>query len=98
MTNKGEKEITKDYYYKTLDAFIDPLPRNKELWDIINKRRIVVDKTMEISDRSKAIKAAIEVSDSGDTILVTGMGHEQYRVVDGNKVAWNDATEIRKFL
>lgn len=57
-----------------------------------------LDKTMEISDRSKAIKAAIEVSDSGDTILVTGMGHEQYRVVDGNKVAWNDATEIRKFL
>ncbi len=54
-----------------------------------------LDKTIEIPDRREAIEAAIAVAKPGDMILVTGLGHEQYRVIDGVRVPWCD-TEVTK--
>lgn len=55
-------------------------------------------KTTEIADRREAIKKALSIAKAGDTILVTGLGHEQFRITDGERVPWNDATVIRELL
>lgn len=68
-------------------------------------RRMLIDgiadgkgesKTEEISDRREAIKKALSVARKGDTILVTGMGHEQFRIVNGERLPWNDGDVIRE--
>lgn len=55
-------------------------------------------KTMEIADRKEAIKKALSVATKGDTVLITGMGHEMYRIVNGNRIPWNDAEAVREIL
>lgn len=55
-------------------------------------------KTMEIADRKEAIKKALSVATKGDTVLITGMGHEMYRIVNGKQVPWNDAQVVRDLL
>lgn len=57
-----------------------------------------LDKTIEIPDRREAIEAAITVAKPGDMILITGLGHEQYRVIDGVKVAWRDTEVVTEIL
>ena len=49
----------------------------------------------EIPDRRKAIEKAIHIASKGDTVLITGLGHEVFRIIDGKKVPWND-TEIAR--
>lgn len=55
-------------------------------------------KTMEIADRKEAIKKALSVATKGDTVLITGMGHEMYRIVNGKQVPWNDAEVVKQLL
>ena len=55
-------------------------------------------KTTEIPDRREAIKKALSVATKGDTVLITGMGHESYRIVNGKQIPWNDAEVVRKIL
>ena len=35
---------------------------------------------------------------SGDTVLITGMGHEMFRIVNGKRIPWNDADVVRELL
>lgn len=55
-------------------------------------------KTIEIADRREAIKRALSVATKGDTVLITGMGHEMYRIVNGKRIPWNDAEAVREIL
>lgn len=55
-------------------------------------------KTIEIADRREAIEKALESAQPGGMILVTGMGHEQYRIVDGKRIPWNDTEVIKEIL
>jgi len=55
-------------------------------------------KTEEIADRREAIAKAIAIARKDDTILVTGMGHEQFRIVNGERLPWNDGDVIRELL
>ncbi len=55
-------------------------------------------KTTEIPDRRAAIEKALSIAKKNDTILITGMGHEQFRIVDGKKLPWNDAKVVREIL
>lgn len=52
----------------------------------------------EIPDRYEAIVKALSIAMKGDTILITGMGHEQYRIVNGEKLPWNDGNVVREIL
>jgi UDP-N-acetylmuramoyl-L-alanyl-D-glutamate--2,6-diaminopimelate ligase len=52
----------------------------------------------EIPDRYEAIAKALSIAMKGDTILITGMGHEQYRIVNGEKLPWNDGNVVREIL
>lgn len=53
-------------------------------------------KTEEIPDRREAIKKALSAARKGDTVLVTGMGHEQFRIINGERLPWNDGDVIRE--
>lgn len=53
-------------------------------------------KTTEVPDRKEAIKKALDVAVKGDIILITGMGHEQFRIVKGEKLPWNDSDVVRE--
>lgn len=55
-------------------------------------------KLTEIADRRAAIEKALSIAKKDDTILITGMGHEQFRIVNGEKLPWNDGDIVRKIL
>lgn len=55
-------------------------------------------KTTEIADRREAIKKALSIARKGDTVLITGMGHEVFRIVKGEKIPWNDGEVVRELV
>lgn len=55
-------------------------------------------KLTEIADRREAIEKALSIATKDDTVLITGMGHEQFRIVNGEKLPWNDAQVVRELL
>ena len=50
----------------------------------------------EIPDRKEAIRKALQIAGKGDIVLITGLGHEVYRVIDGEKTPWNDTQLVRE--
>lgn len=56
------------------------------------------DKTTIIGDRLKAIKAAFAAAKPGDTVLLTGIGHETTRNMGGKEEAWNEIAIAQKLL
>lgn len=55
-------------------------------------------KTTEIADRRQAIEKALSLAKRGDTLLITGMGHEQFRIINGKKEPWNDGDVVREII
>lgn len=55
-------------------------------------------KTQVIDDRREAIKQAFAEAKRGDIILLTGIGHENYRNMGGKKVAWDEREVARELL
>lgn len=55
-------------------------------------------KTTEIADRREAIERALGSAGKGDIVLITGMGHEQYRIVNGERLPWNDTEVVREIV
>ncbi len=56
------------------------------------------DKTTIVEDRLKAIKAALAAAKAGDTVLLTGIGHETTRNMGGKEVPWNEIEIAQKLL
>lgn len=53
----------------------------------------------EIVDRREAIRKAVDLARSGDTVIITGKGREPYiRVAKGKKLAWSDWSATREVL
>jgi UDP-N-acetylmuramoyl-L-alanyl-D-glutamate--2,6-diaminopimelate ligase len=55
-------------------------------------------KTLELADRRDAIEKALSVAKKGDIVLITGMGHEMFRIVNGARIPWNDSEVVREIL
>jgi UDP-N-acetylmuramoyl-L-alanyl-D-glutamate--2,6-diaminopimelate ligase len=55
-------------------------------------------KLTEIADRHDAIEKALSIAKKGDTVLITGMGHEQFRIVGGERLPWNDGDVVREIV
>lgn len=47
-------------------------------------------KTHVITDRKEAIAQALREAGPGDTVLLTGIGHQHYRNMGGQKQPWNE--------
>jgi UDP-N-acetylmuramoyl-L-alanyl-D-glutamate--2,6-diaminopimelate ligase len=56
------------------------------------------NKTLRISDRRDAIKAAVMFANPGDVILVAGKGHETYQEIKGVRHHFDDREELSKAL
>jgi UDP-N-acetylmuramyl-tripeptide synthetase len=50
------------------------------------------------AERKRAIQLGISVSQTGDTVLIAGKGHETYQILGTSTVAFDDRQEARKTL
>jgi UDP-N-acetylmuramoyl-L-alanyl-D-glutamate--2,6-diaminopimelate ligase len=55
-------------------------------------------KTSVIPDRLDAIRTAFKDAKPGDTILLAGMGHQDYRAMGGKKVSWDEREVARRVI
>lgn len=55
-------------------------------------------KTTEIADRREAMTAAFQEAKTGDTVLLTGLGHELTRNMGGTAIPWSDSDVARELL
>lgn len=76
----------------------DPSAIRSDIYQGIEAVRGGSTKTTEIADRREAISKALSIAKPGDTILITGMGHEVFRIVKGEKIPWNDSDVVREIL
>lgn len=51
-----------------------------------------------VVDRGQAIRRAIEIADKGDMIMILGKGNEDWHLVKGEYIEFNDIREARKAL
>lgn len=56
------------------------------------------EKVTEIADRYLAISQAIKKAERGDVILVAGLGHQDYRMMNDGKLAWDEVSVIKDIL
>lgn len=102
--DKGKRPIMGEIAARLADRIIltDEESYNEDPTEI---RRMVMEgiaeangeaKTEEIADRRDAIEKAMKIARKDDTILVTGMGHERFRIVNGERLPWNDADVVRE--
>ncbi|PIZ01085.1 UDP-N-acetylmuramoyl-L-alanyl-D-glutamate--2,6-diaminopimelate ligase, partial [bacterium (Candidatus Howlettbacteria) CG_4_10_14_0_8_um_filter_40_9] len=50
----------------------------------------------KIYDRKKAIEEAIKNAKAGDTVVVSGIGHQKFRMIKGKQEPWNERDIIEK--
>jgi UDP-N-acetylmuramoyl-L-alanyl-D-glutamate--2,6-diaminopimelate ligase len=55
-------------------------------------------KTQTIPDRMEAIRQAFKDAKPGDTVLLAGIGHQDYRAMGGEKLPWDEREVARKLL
>ena len=55
-------------------------------------------KTLSIVDRKQAIKAACQLANRGDIILIAGKGHETYQEVNGERSDFDDFKIVAELL
>ena len=55
-------------------------------------------KTLSITDRREAIKAAAAMAEAGDIILVAGKGHETYQEIKGERFDFDDMKTLTEML
>ena len=55
-------------------------------------------KTIAITDRKEAIKAAAQFAQAGDIILIAGKGHEKYQEIKDVKYAFDDKEVVREMF
>jgi len=56
------------------------------------------NRTMRITSRREAIRAAVQQAQAGDIILVAGKGHENYQEIKGERLHFSDAEELANAL
>jgi len=57
-----------------------------------------LEKCQEIAERYDAIKAAFTDAKAGDVVILTGIGHENYRNQGGKKIPWDERQVAKKIL
>ena len=90
-------DIASEHSTKVIFTSDNPRDENPEIiLDEMQKgvKPLHYKKTLRISDRKEAIKAAIASANKGDIILVAGKGHENYQEIKGVKHHFDDKETV----
>lgn len=83
--------------------FTSDNPRSEEPAEIIHQMEqgltlMYKKKSLSIEDRKEAIKAACQLAQRGDIILLAGKGHEKYQEIKGVKYPFDDMKILTETL
>lgn len=98
--DKGKRPIMGEIATRLADVVIvtDDNPRS-EVPEVIRAEIMAAAKgASEIGDRAQAIRAAVEMLQSGDTLIVAGKGHEEGQTVGAVTLPFSDHAEVKKAL
>lgn len=90
-------DIATEYSNKVIFTSDNPRDENPEsILDEMQKgvKPLHYKKTLRITDRKEALKAAIANANKGDIILVAGKGHENYQEIKGVKHHFDDKETV----
>ena len=75
-------------------------PRNENLKNINSDiiKGLKNKKYKIFSDRSIALREAINEINAGDVLVVLGKGREEFQEIEGNKIPYSDLEIIKSFL
>lgn len=83
--------------------FTSDNPRNENPETILDEMQkgvkpVHYKKTLRITDRHEAIKAAVAQAQKGDIILIAGKGHENYQEINGVKHHFDDKETVARLF
>ena len=98
--DKGKRPIMGEIATRLADVVIvtDDNPRSEVPAVIRSEIMAAAKGATEISDRAEAIKAAVDMLKSGDTLIVAGKGHEEGQTIGSVTLPFSDHDELRKAL
>jgi UDP-N-acetylmuramoyl-L-alanyl-D-glutamate--2,6-diaminopimelate ligase len=98
--DKGKRPIMGEIATRLADVVIvtDDNPRSEEPATIRSEIMAAAPGAEEIGDRAKAIRHAVGLLKSGDTLIVAGKGHEEGQTVGATTLPFSDHVEVRKAL
>ncbi|UOB18495.1 UDP-N-acetylmuramoyl-L-alanyl-D-glutamate--2,6-diaminopimelate ligase [Abyssalbus ytuae] len=87
----------------TKAIFTSDNPRTEDPQVIIDEMEKGVEpqnfkKTLSIVDRKQAIKAACQMANANDIILIAGKGHETYQEINGKRIDFDDMKTVKELL
>lgn len=98
--DKGKRPLMGEIAARLSDIVIvtDDNPRSETPATIRSEILAAAPGATEIADRAEAIRYAVGILGTGDTLIVAGKGHEQGQTVGTVTLPFSDHAEIRKAL
>lgn len=98
--DKGKRPIMGEIATRLADVVIvtDDNPRTEVPGQIRSEIMAAAKGATEIGDRATAIRTAVGMLGSGDTLIVAGKGHEEGQTIGAETFPFSDHAEVRKSL
>ncbi|NEI71249.1 UDP-N-acetylmuramoyl-L-alanyl-D-glutamate--2,6-diaminopimelate ligase [Rhizobium lusitanum] len=98
--DRGKRPIMGEIACRLADVVIvtDDNPRSEDPAAIRSEIMAAAACATEIGDRAEAIRNAVGLLKSGDTLIVAGKGHEEGQTIGGVTLPFSDHVELRKAL
>jgi UDP-N-acetylmuramoyl-L-alanyl-D-glutamate--2,6-diaminopimelate ligase len=98
--DKGKRPIMGEIATRLADVVVvtDDNPRSEVPEVIRSEIMAAAPGAIEIGDRANAIRHAVNMLVSGDTLIVAGKGHEEGQTVGATVLPFSDHVELRKAL
>ncbi|MCI8336716.1 MAG: UDP-N-acetylmuramoyl-L-alanyl-D-glutamate--2,6-diaminopimelate ligase [Peptococcaceae bacterium] len=88
--------------YSDFSIITSDNPRTENPYDILEQVEAGIkketDRYLVIESRGEAIAKAIHMAEAGDLIMIAGKGHENYQLVNGETLHFDDREEARNCL
>ncbi len=98
--DRGKRPIMGEIACRLADVVVvtDDNPRSEDPAAIRAEIMAAAVCAAEIGDRAEAIRKAVGLLKSGDTLIVAGKGHEEGQTIGGVTLPFSDHAELRKAL
>ncbi|CCM76980.1 UDP-N-acetylmuramoyl-L-alanyl-D-glutamate--2,6-diaminopimelate ligase [Rhizobium mesoamericanum] len=98
--DRGKRPIMGEIACRLADVVIvtDDNPRSEEPASIRSEIMAAAGCATEVGDRAEAIRTAVGMLTSGDTLIVAGKGHEEGQTIGSVTLPFSDHAELRKAL